>query len=523
MEYNLPSEIVKQLNFGSEAKNRIIAGVQKLAKAVKSTLGASGKCVIYEDGRGKPVITKDGVTVAESVVLYDPVENMGATLIKEAARNTVKEAGDGTTTATVLAESLIKEINHELAHGGVTRDIKEGVRSGLEKINNYLDSAKVDVKDDMLNSVSSISCNNDAELGAIISDAYHKVGKDGVVLMEESGVDNTYVDVVDGVKLDECGLTSPHFVTDTEKQRCVLEKPLILIVSSEIPNVRKIQNVLEFVIKNNRSLLIVAQVAQQVKSALLMNKVKGNIKVNIVDLPGFGPTKQETIKDLAILTNATVINEELGDDLDAISLDVLGEAEKSVTEDRNTVITLENIDESVKQRIKEVKKLHKKEKNGYIKKKIEQRIAMLSGSVGIIRVGADSKVELKEKKDRVEDAIYATKAALQEGIVPGGGIALLNASQTIKADNIGEEILLNAIKSPFETILKNAGFEQIGPRPSKGLGIDVVTGKEVNMIDNGIIDPVLVTKTALKNAVSVVLTIISADCVISNIRLNESK
>ena len=338
--------------------------------------------------------------------------------------------------------------------------------------------------------------------------------------MESSETDETYVELVDGVQL-ECGITSPHFVTDTEKQRAVLDNPLVLIVASEIPNVRKIQNILEFVIKNNRSLLIVAPVSQQVKSALLMNKVKGNIKVNIIDSPGFGPTKQDTIKDLAILTNATVINEELGDDLDGISLDILGEAEKVVTDDKNTVITLENIDESVKERIKEVKKLYKKEKNGFLKKYLQQRIAMLSGSVGIVRVGANSKVELKEKRDRVEDAIYATKAALKEGIVPGGGIALLNASQCMQPENVGETILLNAIKSPFETILSNAGIEQVGPRPNKGVGIDVVTGKEVNMVEAGVIDPVLVTKTALKNSISVVTTIISADCVISNIRINE--
>ena len=519
MEYNLPSEIVKDLNFGDNAKNKIIAGVSKLAQAVKSTLGASGKCVIYEDGRGKPVITKDGVPVAESVVLFDPVENMGATLIKEAARNTVKDAGDGTTTATVLAESLIKQISHEQTHGVSTREIKEGIASGVKKVNDYLDNVKIEVKDDMLDSVAAISCNNDKELGAIIANAYKKVGNDGVVLMENSDTDETYVELVDGVQL-ECGLTSPHFVTDTEKQRSVLDNPLILIVASEIPNVRKIQKVLEYVIKNNRSLLIVAQVSQQVKSALLMNKVKGNIKVNIIDLPGFGPTKDDTCKDLAILTGATVINEELGDDLDGISLNVLGEAEKAVTEDKNTVITLEDIDESVKKRIKEVKKLLKEEKRAFFKKYIQQRIAMLSGSVGIIRVGANSKVELKEKRDRVEDAIYATKAALKEGIVPGGGIALLNASERLSSDSVGESILLQAIKAPYKTILSNAGIEN-NEEFVEGNGINVVTGEEVDMVKSGIIDPVLVTKTALKNSVSVVTTIISADCVISNIRINE--
>ena len=521
MEYNQPSLIVKDLNFGDEAKSRIIKGVDKLAKAVKSTLGASGKCVVYEDALGKPVITKDGVTVQESLVLNDPVENMGDTLIKESARNTVKEAGDGTTTAIVLAESLIKNVNHEQYHGNSVREIKEGIASGLNKINKYLDNIAINVEGDMLKDVSSISCNNDVNLGEIITEAYEKVGKDGVVLMEESETENTYVNIVDGVQIDS-GLTSPHFITDTDKQRTVLENPLILIIASEIPNVRKIQNILEFVIKNNRSLLIVAHVSQQVKSALLMNKVKGTIKVNVVDLPGFGPTKQDTIKDLAILTGADVINEELGDDLDTISLDSLGEAEKAVTDDKNTVITTLETTEDTTERIKEVKKLHKKEKNPFLKTKIEQRLAMLSGSVGIVRVGADSKVELKEKKDRVEEAIYATKAALKEGIVPGGGIALLNASQFLTPDNVGETILLKAIQAPFETILYNAGIENYETPKRTGMGIDVISGDVVNMVDFGIIDPVLVAKTALKNAVSVVSTIISANCVISNMRTDES-
>ena len=519
MEYNNPSVLIKDLSFGDDAKSKIKAGVDKLAKAVKSTLGASGKCVIYEDARGLPVITKDGVTVAESVVLFDPVENMGATLIKEAARNTVREAGDGTTTATVLAESLLKEVNNS---DETIRSIKDGIKTGLTKVNNYLNEVSVKIEGDMLESVSSISCNNDAELGKIIAEAYTKVGKDGVVLMEESPTEETYVEIVDGVQIDS-GLTSPHFVTDKDKQVCELENPLVLIVSSEIPNIRKIQTVLEHVIKTKRSLLIVAPVEQQVKAALLMNKVKGNIKVNIIDSPGFGPTKQDTIEDLAFLVGAKVINEELGDDLDLIDIDCLGEVYTAITDDKNTVLTVELENKQLNERIKSIQKIIDKEtKNPFLKKKHQQRLAMLSGSVGMIKVGADSKVELKEKKDRVEDAIYATKAALKEGIVSGGGIALLNAAQELNDDNIGETILFKSIKAPFHTILANAGLEQTEQRPTKGLGVDVVTGESVDMIKSGIIDPVLVTKSALKNAVSVVTTIISADCVISNMRTNES-
>jgi len=518
MEYNQPSEIVKDVNFGENANKKVVAGVEKLAKAVKSTLGASGKCVIYEDARGLPVITKDGVTVAESVVLFDPVENMGATLIKEAARNTVREAGDGTTTATVLAESLLKQVNKSKVN---IRDIKNGIKTGLEKVNNYLDKISVKIEGDMLESVSSISCNNDAELGKIIAEAYTKVGKDGVVLMEESPTEETYVEVVDGVQIDS-GLTSPHFVTDKDKQVCELDNPLVLIVMSEIPNIRKIQTVLEYVIKNKRSLLIVASVEQQVKAALLMNKVKGNIKVNIVDLPGFGPTKKDTVEDLAFLVGAKVIDEQLGDDLDLIDINCLGEAHTSITDDKNTVLTVDMEDKQLDERVKSIKKIiDKEDKNPFLKKKHQQRLAMLSGSVGVVKVGANSKVEMKEKKDRVEDAIHATKAALKEGIVPGGGIALLNASEKITAESLGEEILLKAIKAPFVTVLDNAGIKNTSSM-MEGKGIDVVTGACVDMIQAGIIDPVLVTKSALKNAVSVVTTIISADCVISNMRLNES-
>ena len=520
MEYNLPSELVKNLDFGSKAKDKVITGVNKLAQAVKSTLGASGKCVVYEDGRGNPVITKDGVTVAESVVLYDPVENMGATLIKEAARNTVKEAGDGTTTATVLAEALIKQIDAAVADGLTIREIKDGVNKTLDSVIEYLNTNSVEVEGDMLKSVSSISCNNDEELGGIIAEAYDKVGKNGVVLMEQSPTEETYVEIVDGVKLD-CGLTSPHFVTNTEKQICELDNPLILIVSSEIPNIRKIQSILEHVIKNNRSLLVVAEVAQQVRAALMMNKVKGNIKINIIDTPGFGPTRRDATEDLAILTGATVINEELGDDLDLIKPEHLGEAEFSVTDDKNTVLTIEGMTDGIEGRIDELNKKLAEEKNGFIKKKLEDRLAMLSGSVGVIKVGAGSKVELKEKKDRVEDAIYATKAALKEGIVPGGGIALLNASQEISTSDAGK-VLLKALTSPYEVIMDNAGLMMNPSNLKQGYGCNVVNGEFVNMVSEGIIDPVLVTKSALKNAVSVALTVMSADCVISNIRIENA-
>jgi chaperonin GroEL len=518
MEYNQPSQIVKDLAFGESARDKVMVGVQKLTDAVKSTLGASGRCVIYEDAMGKPVITKDGVTVAESVVLYDPVENIGATLIKEAAKNTVREAGDGTTTATVLAHSLLNTAN-SYKQDNSAREIKSGMFKGLSKVNDYLDKISVPVEGDMLYNVASISCNNDKELGNFIADAFIKVGKDGVVLMEESDTNETYVDFVEGTQLN-CGLKSPHLVTDKDKGTAVLDNPYVLIVTSPIANIRKIQNVLEHVIKQKRSLLIVATVEQQPTAALLANKVKGNIKVNIIDPPGFGPTKQDTIEDLAFLTGATVINEELGDDLDLIDPSVLGEAVKAITDEKHTVLQTIDLGVQFNERLESIDKKIAEESNPYFKKRLQERLAMLNGAVGIVKIGADSKVELKEKKDRVEDAIYAVKAALQEGIVPGGGIALLNASQKIKASGLGEDILLQAIQAPFKTILENAGIEMESFSSTAGRGIDVTSGKVINMVKAGIIDPVLVTKTALKNAVSVATTIFSADCVISNMRTN---
>ena len=533
MEFNLPSQIVKDLNFGDDARSKIMSGVYKLSDAVKSTLGASGKCVIYEDGMGRPVITKDGVTVAESVVLIDPVENIGATLIKEAASNTVREAGDGTTTAIVLAQSLLNQLNEYKGEEQI-RDIKESISECAKEIVVYLDKASTKVEGDMLQQVAYISCNNDKDLGDKIGEAYEKVGRNGVVLMEDSPTNETYVEFVEGTQWN-AAIKSSHLLTDKEKGTAVLENPLVLIVSSTIPNVRRIQNILEHVVKTKRSLLIVAPMDQQPYATLLANKVKGNIKVNIVDLPGFGPTKDDAIQDLAFLTGATVINEELGDDLDLIELDALGEVLKSVTDAKNTTLQINEVNEEIAERIKDVENKIDKEQNAWIKTKLQERLSMLTGKVGVLFIGADSAVELKEKKDRVDDALHATKAALAEGIVPGGGVALLNASQKIEAKDDGYKILLEAIKAPYYTILENAGYEEFSnpkeyvendpkleDREWEGVGIDATCGCYKGMVEHGIIDPVLVTKSALKNAISVATTIVSTDCIISNVRSLES-
>ena len=518
MEYNHPSEIVKDLTFEKEATDRIMEGVRKLTQAVGSTLGASGKCVIYEDALGKPVITKDGVTVAESVVLIDPVENMGATLIKEAARNTVKQAGDGTTTATVLAYSILRELRDSNIE---FRELKDGVNSALKKVLKYIDSIKKDVTDENIEDVATISTNNDSELGGVIAQAYRFAGRNGVVLMEESENEKTYVDFQKGVNFDS-GLKSQHLATNEEGDECELDNPYILISKTPIESIRKIQNILEFIIKEKRSLLIIGEVSQQPMSALLMNKVKGTVKVNVVDLPGFGPTKIDTLQDLALLTGARLIDESLGDDMDLMDPTVLGEVLKSVTDDKGTVLKVADGIFGLDDRTRSVEEKISKEENPFLKKKLEQRLSMLNGSLAIVKVGAQSKVELKEKKDRVEDAIYAVKAALQEGIVPGGGVALVDASLKIKTLSESEKVLMDSISYPFCRILLNSGFpvdNKTVADKKVGNGIDVTTGKTVNMTKAGIIDPALVTKTALKNAVSVALTIMSADCVISNKRI----
>ena len=516
----MSNAIVKNLNFGLDAKNNVFAGITKLTQAVSSTLGASGKCVMLEDGTGQPIITKDGVTVAEAITLLDPVENMGATLLKQAAKKTVSEAGDGTTTATVLAHSILNEAYRVITKENA-REVKESILSATNKVVDYLNSIVIPVEDEMIDQVATISTNNDPVLGKIIADAFRSVDKTGVVMLEVSDLPETKFETIDGVQYNR-GLKNIHFVTNQDTKTAELEKPLVLIVESQIDNVRKIQTVLEYAIKNKRALLIIADVDQQVMSALAMNKIKGNIKVNVIDAPIYGVNKKETLEDLALLTGATVINEDLGDDIDLIQPEQLGECKKTITSEHESILQVHEVSEEIKNLIEDLKSRLKTAKHGAIIVNLEKRLARLSGKVAVVKVGANSEVELKEKKDRVEDAICATKAAIKEGIVPGGGIALLNASQQVKSENACENILLRAIKAPFETILLNAGIVNAKVSKTQGEGLNVVTGNMVNMIESGIIDPLLVTKSALKNASSVATTILSTDCVINNLRVNES-
>jgi chaperonin GroEL len=510
--------IVKNLSFGLEAQNKVFEGITKLTKAVSSTLGAGGKCVMLEDNQGRPIITKDGVTVADSIILLDPVENMGARLLKEAARKTVKEAGDGTTTATVLAHAILEEA-YKVQSKTNARELKDGIESMTNAVITYLESIAVPVTGDMIDNIATISTNNDPVLGKIIADAFRAVGENGIVMMEVSALPETEIEIIDGVPYDK-GLVNSHFITNPNKRIAELDNPLVLIIESPVENVRQIQSVLEYVVKTNKSLLIIADVETNVLATLAMNKVKGNIKVNVINAPTYGISKKDTLMDLALLTGATIINEDLGDDMDLIQPEHLGSCLKSTTDDSETIIQVGGVTEDVQSLIDQIKgELEGKLSPGEVIR-LEKRLARLSAKVAVVKVGAGSDIELKEKADRVEDAICATKAAIKEGIVPGGGIALLDASENHVWLTVGQEVLLKAIKAPYNTILKNAGIEVEKSNRTKGHGLNVVTDEYVNMIEAGIIDPLLVTKSALRNASSVAVTILSTDCVINNLRVS---
>ena len=511
-------KLVKELAFGENARGQILAGVNKLTNAVSSTLGASGKCVILEDSSGRPIITKDGVTVANSVTLRDPLENIGATLIKEAAQRTVKDAGDGTTTATVLAQAILDEASKHDQLDNI-RNIKDGITTGVDNVVKYLQKKRKKISGKKIDQVATISANNDKDLGKIIGDAFKSVDEQSSVFMDVSEDGKTYLEIVEGYRYAQ-PLKNNNFVTNKSNNTCELENALVLVIDNQVENIRKIQGVLEYVIKNNKSLLIIADVDAQVLNALAMNKIKGNIKVNVIDAPIFGINRKQLLSDICDITNATLINEDLGDDMDLISEDHLGFCSKVISNKDETVfhVDLENNDR-VNEKINFLKKEMENSNDKVLINRNQQRISSLKCKLAIVKVGASSEVELQEKKDRVEDAICATKAALKEGIVAGGGIALYNASKNLTPKNIGEEVLYCAIRKPFETILHNAGVQEYDTPSADGQGLDVVTGKTVDMVKAGIIDPLLVTKSALRNAASVATTIMSTDCVINNIRV----
>ena len=509
---------VKQVGFGNEG---LIKGIDILADAVGSTLGASGQTVVIEDDMGNPHVTKDGVTVAKSILLNDPIENLGVSMMKQAASQTASKAGDGTTTSTVLAQSIIKEFIAQNGNEHSFRDVKKGIEKATENCLKFLGKKSSKVNKKKLQQVSVISTNNDKELGKIIAEAFESAGENGVVTMETSPTPETFITKVDGTRIQGRPKT-PHFHTNPDKEQSELEKPLIFISATEIENIRKIQDVLEYAIKNNRSILLIAPLKEQPLMALAMNHVKGNIKVNVVDPPSFGLKRKDMLSDLALLIGAKVFDDTLGDALDAISPDMLGEADKAISDNDGTILVIDdkiNADE----RIKELTAALQETDHPAMVRHYESRLALLSGGVSILHVGADTEVELNEKKDRVDDAIHAVKAAKREGILPGGGSALAYFAANNKFEgNQGEikgwEILNKALWAPMRKINENSGLKFKEGKFEWGTGIDVIDAKVKNMIKAGIIDPTMVTKQALSNAVSVATTILSTNCVISNIR-----
>ncbi len=517
------SQLVKQLAFKEEGRDALIKGIDKLNSAVSSTLGAGGRTVVIEDDFGNPHVTKDGVTVAEGIYLDDAIENLGCTMMKQAAKNTASKAGDGTTTSTVLAHSIIHNyIKYSDNHS--FRDLKNGIDKATEYIVNQLDRRSVKIDDSRLESVSIISANGDKSLGRLIADAYRAAGDNGVVTHQPSKTSETYVDVVEGTHLGGTCM-SHHFYTNPEKEICELENPLVFLCTSNIPNVRRIQGILEYAIKSNRSILLIAPLETQPLTALSMNKVKGNIKVNVISPPSFGLKRKDILDDIALLTGAKVINEDLGDALDLISPDVLGSAHKAITDNDGTTLAFLEKNEEVEDRIDYLRKALDDNDHPTLGKHLEQRLALLSGGVAIINVGGETEVEQTERIDRVDDAVHAVKAAKKEGILPGGGSSLkfLAENNSFKSCCTGEatgwEILLESLCAPYNKILENSGLSPQDYHLNKwGTGVDVLDGKIKDMRKAGIIDPVLVTKSALKNAVSVATTILSTDAVISNIR-----
>ena len=516
--------IVKNLSFGKDAKDKLIKGIDKLSEAVATTLGASGRTVVLEDDFGNPHVTKDGVTVANYINLDDPIENLGVNMLRQASRQTATKAGDGTTTSTVLAQSIIKNYFELKGDEHSFRDIRNGMNKFVKHVVNFLDKKALPVDNKRLNQVSTISCNNDESLGNFIAQAVEAAGDNGVVTMESSPTNETYIETVDGTHIKSIS-KSIHFYTNKEKEVSELEKPLIFLCASEIKNIRRIQTILEYAIKQNKSLLLIAPCDNQIISALAMNHAKGNIRCNIIDPPSFGLKRKDILDDIALLTGATVLDENLGDSLDNITPEVLGVAKKAIIDTDGTTIAIENVSEEVKERVKYLEEQLADEKHHVMRPHLESRLAILNGGVSIVYVGGDTEVEVSEKKDRVDDAIHAVRAAKKEGILPGGGTALLFAAvcdwqETLNAGEYsGFEILKAALASPYLRIIQNAGLDPEDIRVSKwGRGIDVTKGLNVDMIRKGIIDPLLVTKSALLNAISVATTILSTDCVISNVR-----
>ena len=527
--------MAKMIQFGEEARRAMQSGVDKLANTVKVTLGPKGRNVILDKKFGSPLITNDGVSIAREIELEDPYENMGAQLVKEVATKTNDVAGDGTTTATLLAQAIIREGLKNVTAGANPILIRNGIRKAVdvavEEIKNI--SKPVAGKEDIAR-VAAISA-ADEEIGTLISEAMEKVGNEGVITVEESKSMGTELDVVEGMQFDR-GYVSPYMATDTEKMEALLDNPLILITDKKISNIQEILPILEQIVQNGRKLLIIAEdVEGEAMATLVVNKLRGTFNCVAVKAPGFGDRRKEMLQDIAILTGGEVISEELGRDLKEVTLDMLGQAESvKVTKENTTIVNGKGEKSLIQERIGQIKVQIEETSSEFDKEKLQERLAKLSGGVAVIKVGAATETELKERKLRIEDALAATKAAVEEGIVPGGGTAYVNVinkvaelTSEVADTQVGINIIVKALEEPMRQIAINAGLEgsviiEKVKYSEAGIGYDALNDKYVNMLQTGIVDPTKVTRSALQNAASVASTFLTTEAAVADIPQKEA-
>lgn len=523
--------MAKEIKFNIKAREELKNGVDALADAVKVTLGPKGRNVIIEKKFGAPHITKDGVTVAREVELEDPFQNMGAQLVKEVASKTGDQAGDGTTTATVLAQAIVNVGLKNVAAGANPMDLKRGIDKAVSKVVEGIKAQSVEVDDDFkkIEDVARISANNDEEIGHLIAEAMKKVKKEGVITVEEAKGTDTTVEVVEGMQFDR-GYISPYFVTNSEKMECEMESPYILLYDKKISNLKDMLPVLEAVAQSGRPMLIIAEdVDNEALATLVVNRLRGSLKICAVKAPGFGDRRKEMLEDIAILTNGTVISEVKGMQLSQATINDLGSAEKvTVNKDNTTIVNGAGSKEAIAARVGQIKAQIETTTSNYDKEKLQERLAKLAGGVAVLYIGAPSEVEMKEKKDRVDDALSATRAAIAEGIVPGGGVAYIRCCDALDElkganddENTGIAIIRRAIEEPMRQIMENAGVEGAvilqKVRDGKGdFGYNARTDSFENFMETGVIDPAKVTRVALENAASIAGMFLTTECVIAD-------
>ena len=525
--------MAKKIQFDVEAREGLKKGVDALANAVKVTLGPKGRNVIIGKAFGGPQITKDGVTVAKEIELEDALENMGAQMVKEVASKTNDLAGDGTTTATILAQAIVKEGLKNVTAGANPMDLKRGVDKAVEAIVGQLNknAETVGSSSDKIKQVASISANNDESIGSLITEAFEKVGKEGVITVEEAKGTDTYVDVVEGMQFDR-GYLSPYFVTNSEKMESDLESPYILLYDRKISAMKDLLPVLEPVAQSGKPLLVIAEdVDGEALATLVVNKLRGSLKIAAVKAPGFGDRRKAMLEDIAILTGGTVISEDRGFTLENTTIEMLGSAERvTIDKDNTTIVNGSGVKENIEARVNQIKAQIETTTSDYDKEKLQERLAKLAGGVAVLYVGAASEVEMKEKKDRVDDALHATRAAVEEGIVAGGGVALLRSRKVLEkitSENLDEvtgiQIIARAIEAPLRTIVENAGGEGsvVVAKVMEGkgnFGYDAKSETYVDLLKEGIIDPKKVTRIALENAASVAGMILTTECALVDIK-----